>query len=205
MNCVTISLYGTVSAVGMSHLYYWFGRYIKTGFSNLIAQREKETDDEFRFQNRSRRLEKKAVLPHLTTPLSLGIETLDIIFNDKAVRDIDFPELEPCSECSNDILSFPLREFTRLRCGHIFHRSVLEKKLLLTVPKTCQFPDCGKNVDTLEQADAIGICFQYARFAIISIKWNFSYIQRDERKVYPIFTNYTDGRDRGYSNSTSQK
>ncbi|RGB40467.1 hypothetical protein C1646_753311 [Rhizophagus diaphanus] len=70
--------------------------------------------------------------------------------DDKAVRDIDFPELEPCSECNNDILTFPLREFTRLRCGHVFHRLCAEKKLMLNVPNPCPFPDCGKNVEITE-------------------------------------------------------
>ncbi|CAI2170679.1 4996_t:CDS:1, partial [Funneliformis geosporum] len=26
----------------------------------------------------------------------------------------------------------------------------IEKKLLLTMPNTCPFPDCGKNVDIIE-------------------------------------------------------
>ncbi|CAB4397780.1 unnamed protein product [Rhizophagus irregularis] len=59
--------------------------------------------------------------------------------NDKTVSGIDFPELEPCSECNNDILTFPFREFTRLRCGHIFHRLCAEKKLMLNVPNPCPF------------------------------------------------------------------
>ncbi|EXX79201.1 hypothetical protein RirG_007950 [Rhizophagus irregularis DAOM 197198w] len=54
-----------------------------------------------------------------------------VSLDDKTVSDIDFPELELCSECNNDILTFPLREFTRLRCGHIFHRLCAEKKLML--------------------------------------------------------------------------
>ncbi|CAB4480797.1 unnamed protein product [Rhizophagus irregularis] len=51
--------------------------------------------------------------------------------DDKTVSDIDFPELEPCSECNNDILTFPFREFIQLCCGHIFHRLCAEKKLML--------------------------------------------------------------------------
>ena len=31
-----------------------------------------------------------------------------------------------------------------------FHRICIEKKLLLTMPNTCPFPDCGKNVDIIE-------------------------------------------------------
>ncbi|GET56173.1 uncharacterized protein OCT59_019675 [Rhizophagus irregularis] len=69
--------------------------------------------------------------PSLVRYRNLGYNILKSL-DDKAVRDIDFPELEPCSECNNDILTFPLREFTRLRCGHIFHRLCAEKKLMLT-------------------------------------------------------------------------
>ncbi|PKY29463.1 hypothetical protein RhiirB3_530512 [Rhizophagus irregularis] len=61
--------------------------------------------------------------------------------DDKTVSDIDFPELEPCSECNNDILTFPFREFIQLCCGHIFHRLCAEKKLMLNVPNPCPFPD----------------------------------------------------------------
>src|SRR5688572_26806759 len=51
--------------------------------------------------------------------------------NDKAVRDIDFPELESCSECNNDILIFSLREFTRYAVCTFFIDSVLKKSLCL--------------------------------------------------------------------------
>ncbi|PKY54633.1 hypothetical protein RhiirA4_473549 [Rhizophagus irregularis] len=47
--------------------------------------------------------------------------TLGIILgvsNDKAVRDINFPELEPCSKCKND-LTFSLKAFTTLSCDMI--------------------------------------------------------------------------------------
>jgi len=87
--------------------------------------------------------------PSLVRYRNLGYNILKSL-DDKAVRDIDFPELEPCSECNNDILTFPLREFTRLRCGHIFHRLCAEKKLMLNVPNPCPFPDCGKNVEITE-------------------------------------------------------
>ena len=87
--------------------------------------------------------------PSLVRYRNLGYNILKSL-DDKAVRDIDFPELEPCSECNNDILTFPLREFTRLRCGHIFHRLCAEKKLMLNVPNPCPFPNCGKNVEITE-------------------------------------------------------
>ncbi|GET03042.1 hypothetical protein GLOIN_2v1769762 [Rhizophagus clarus] len=80
---------------------------------------------------------------------NLGYNILKSL-DDKAIRDIDFPELEPCSKCNNDILTFPLREFTHLRCGHIFHRICAEKKLMLNIPNPCPFPNCGRNVEITE-------------------------------------------------------
>ncbi|RGB27518.1 hypothetical protein C1646_718396, partial [Rhizophagus diaphanus] len=70
--------------------------------------------------------------------------------NDKAVRDIDFPEMEVCFKCNNDILTFPLKEFTRLHCRHIFYRLCTEKKLMLNIPNPCSFPNCRKNVETTD-------------------------------------------------------
>ncbi|CAB4494870.1 unnamed protein product [Rhizophagus irregularis] len=87
--------------------------------------------------------------PSLVRYRNLGYNILKSL-NDKAVRDIDFPEMEACSECNNNILTFPLREFTRLRCGHIFHRLCAEKKLMLNIPNPCPFLDCGKNVEITE-------------------------------------------------------
>jgi hypothetical protein len=87
--------------------------------------------------------------PSLVRYRNLGYNILKSL-DDKAVRDIDFPESEPCSECNDDILTFPLREFTWLRCGHLFHRLCAEEKLLLNIPNSCPFPNCGKNVEITE-------------------------------------------------------
>src|SRR5688572_13804547 len=69
---------------------------------------------------------------------------------DDILGDKEIPELEQCSECNNKILTRPLKAITILSCGHTFHRICIEKKLLLTMPNTCPFPDCGKNVDIIE-------------------------------------------------------
>jgi len=69
----------------------------------------------------------------------------DVILGEKEI-----PELDKCSECNNEILASPPKEFTVLSCGHLFHRICIEKKLALTEPNTCPFPDCGKNVDIIE-------------------------------------------------------
>ncbi|RGB30430.1 hypothetical protein C1646_765343 [Rhizophagus diaphanus] len=70
--------------------------------------------------------------------------------NDKAIRDIDFPELESYSKCNNDILTFPLIEFTQPYCRYIFHRLCAKKKLMLNILNPCPFPDCKKNVEITE-------------------------------------------------------
>src|SRR5256885_417816 len=70
---------------------------------------------------------------------------------DTIVGDKEIPELDQCLECNNEVLTHPSKAFTILSCGHIFHRICIEKKLLLTMPNTCPFPDCGKNVDIIEE------------------------------------------------------
>ncbi|CAG8687744.1 9332_t:CDS:2, partial [Racocetra fulgida] len=77
-------------------------------------------------------------------------------FKDGFIKCKKITELGPCSECGNDILISPLKAFTYLICGHLFHRLCIEKKLLLTVPNTCPFPGCGKNVEILDQANPLG-------------------------------------------------
>jgi flagellar hook-basal body complex protein FliE len=92
--------------------------------------------------------------PSLVNLRNLGYNILKSL-DDKTVRDIDFPELGPCSECGNDILMSPLKAFTYLKCGHFFHRLCIEKKLFLGTPSACPYPECGKNVDILEQTDIV--------------------------------------------------
>uniref|UniRef100_U9SLY4 RING-type domain-containing protein n=1 Tax=Rhizophagus irregularis (strain DAOM 181602 / DAOM 197198 / MUCL 43194) TaxID=747089 RepID=U9SLY4_RHIID len=64
---------------------------------------------------------------------------------DKAVGDNEFPELRKCTECGNEILSFPFKALTLLGCGHAFHRLCIEKKLL--------HAETGRGVDIIEGAD----------------------------------------------------
>ncbi|GES96327.1 hypothetical protein GLOIN_2v1769762 [Rhizophagus clarus] len=68
---------------------------------------------------------------------------------DDMVGDKEIPELESCSECTMNILSLPIKALTILSCGHIFHRSCIEKQLLHTKPSTCPSPDCKKNVNII--------------------------------------------------------
>ncbi|GBC19226.2 hypothetical protein GLOIN_2v1734374 [Rhizophagus irregularis DAOM 181602=DAOM 197198] len=94
--------------------------------------------------------------PSLVNLRNLGYNILKSL-EDKTVRDIDFPELGSCSECGNDILMSPLKAFSYLTCGHIFHRLCIEKKLFLGTPSACPAPNCGKSVDILDQADGLNI------------------------------------------------
>ena len=74
---------------------------------------------------------------------------------DDIVGDKEILELETCSECTNNILARPLKALTILSCGHIFHRSCVEKQLLFTKPGACPFPNCGKVVDIVVNPNSI--------------------------------------------------
>src|SRR5581483_3016396 len=94
--------------------------------------------------------------PSLVNLRNLGYNILKSL-EDKTVRNIDFPELDSCSECGNDILMSPLKAFSYLTCGHIFHRLCIKKKLFLGIPSACPAPNCRKSVEILNQADTLGI------------------------------------------------
>src|SRR5436189_280753 len=72
-------------------------------------------------------------------------------FNDDVVKNKKFTELPNCIECNKKIFSSPNKAFTTLVCGHVFHRICIEKKLLLTKPNGCPFPDCGTSVETITE------------------------------------------------------
>jgi len=74
---------------------------------------------------------------------------------DDTVKNKEIQELGQCTECTNNILSSPIKALTILSCGHIFHRPCIEKQLLHTKPSTCPFPDCGKNVDIIVDPNSI--------------------------------------------------
>ncbi|RIA87388.1 hypothetical protein C1645_827857 [Glomus cerebriforme] len=60
--------------------------------------------------------------------------------NDKTVGDIDFSELDLCSECGNDILMSPFKAFSYLTYEHIFHRLYIEKNFFLALQAHVQLP-----------------------------------------------------------------
>ncbi|CAG8701277.1 319_t:CDS:2, partial [Gigaspora rosea] len=71
-------------------------------------------------------------------------------FKDGIVKGIKITELEHCSVCKDEIITHPLKAFTTLSCGHVFHRICIEKELLLTMPNTCPFSGCSKEVEIIE-------------------------------------------------------
>ena len=102
----------------------------------------------------SRALRKKgktseSVNPSLDNHTKLAYNILKNL-EDDILGEKEIPELDKCLECNNEILASPPKAITILSCGHTFHRICIEKKLLLTMPNTCPFPDCGKNVDIIE-------------------------------------------------------
>ncbi|UZO24851.1 uncharacterized protein OCT59_017145 [Rhizophagus irregularis] len=68
--------------------------------------------------------------PSLVNLKNLGYNILKSL-DDETVGDIEFPELDSCSKCGNDIL--------------------------MSLSSACPASGCGKNVDILDQADALGI------------------------------------------------
>ncbi|PKB96903.1 hypothetical protein RhiirA5_434053 [Rhizophagus irregularis] len=68
---------------------------------------------------------------------------------DDTVKNKEIQELGQCTECTNNILSSPIKALTILTCRHIFHRPCIEKQLLHTKPSTCPFPDYRKNIDII--------------------------------------------------------
>ncbi|PKK57852.1 hypothetical protein RhiirC2_763758, partial [Rhizophagus irregularis] len=65
----------------------------------------------------------------LTNHRNLAYNILKYL-EDEMVRDKEISDLGPCSECTNDILTLPLKAYTVLSCGHLFHRFCIEKKLM---------------------------------------------------------------------------
>ncbi|RGB25082.1 hypothetical protein C1646_772230 [Rhizophagus diaphanus] len=98
----------------------------------------------------------------ITKPCKLSlINHKNIAYNilkyleDNMVKNKEIQELGQCTECTNNILSSPIKAFTILTCGHIFHRPCIEKQLLHTKPSTYPFPNCEKNVNIIVDPNSI--------------------------------------------------
>ncbi|CAJ0759647.1 23029_t:CDS:1, partial [Entrophospora sp. SA101] len=71
-------------------------------------------------------------------------------FKDPIVSGKDLSELN-CSEYDKKIILSPhIKSFTTLKCGHMFHRLCLEKKILLAYPNVCPYPNCNEKLDLIE-------------------------------------------------------
>ncbi|CAG8566990.1 16008_t:CDS:2, partial [Racocetra fulgida] len=89
--------------------------------------------------------------------LSLEILALNILKNlspEKIVSNINVPELNPCSLCSKELfLSIIKKPFTFLPCGHIYHRTCLEKSIINSI-EICPNINCSKSFELeLEDID----------------------------------------------------
>ncbi|CAB4434287.1 unnamed protein product [Rhizophagus irregularis] len=83
-------------------------------------------------------------------PNNLKIFAYNILksLGDDRVKDMKIPELGPCSECNNEILSLNLKPFTTLSCGHTYHRLCIENKILHNAASECSFSGYGKTIET---------------------------------------------------------
>ncbi|GBC10812.1 hypothetical protein RclHR1_09920010 [Rhizophagus clarus] len=84
----------------------------------------------------------------LTNHRNLAYNILKYLENEM-VKDKEILDLGPCFECTNDILILSLKAFTVLSCRHLFYRLCIEKKLMVTRPDVCPFPDCRKKIDII--------------------------------------------------------
>ncbi|GBB83719.1 hypothetical protein RclHR1_01040024 [Rhizophagus clarus] len=86
--------------------------------------------------------------PSLTNHRNLAYNILKYL-KDEMVRDKEILDLGPYSECTNDILTLPLKAFTIFSCGHLFYRLCIKKKFMITRPDMYPFPNCGMKVDII--------------------------------------------------------
>ncbi|CAG8773959.1 13308_t:CDS:1, partial [Ambispora leptoticha] len=74
---------------------------------------------------------------------SIKILALNILKQSDEIKfnDITIPEQKPCIRCKGKILSTPPTPITILTCGHVVHRTCVEKFLVNKPDPIC--PDCG--------------------------------------------------------------
>src|SRR6185369_9796087 len=67
---------------------------------------------------------------------------------------VSIPEMDLCSGCREEILATPPKSITILLCGHIFHRTCIEKDLSLTVTGVPKCPNfrCHKDVEVINHS-----------------------------------------------------
>ncbi|CAG8786600.1 1310_t:CDS:2 [Cetraspora pellucida] len=68
---------------------------------------------------------------------------------DSIVKGKKISNLSNCSECRKEIILFPLKAFTILSCGYVFHRLCIEKNFYLQF-QICLFSGYSKKVKIIE-------------------------------------------------------
>ncbi|CAG8789543.1 14290_t:CDS:1, partial [Cetraspora pellucida] len=78
---------------------------------------------------------------------------LNILKNDTPeviVKNVDIPELDPCSRCNKELFLYKIKKpFTILTCAHVFHRSCLEDY----VKDLLQCPKCAIEVEPIDYSE----------------------------------------------------
>ncbi|CAG8840408.1 44967_t:CDS:2, partial [Gigaspora margarita] len=76
--------------------------------------------------------------------------TLNILKNgslDVIAKDVEIPELDPCSKCNQELFLYELKKpFTILICGYIYYRSCLEDY----VKDLLQCPECAIEIESID-------------------------------------------------------
>ncbi|CAI2199197.1 17879_t:CDS:2, partial [Funneliformis geosporum] len=63
-------------------------------------------------------------------------------------KDIEVPELGPYSKCNNEILMLPIKAFTVLSCGHVFHREYDDGEEVESIPLRSTQPEQSTSVSS---------------------------------------------------------
>ncbi|CAG8788875.1 28422_t:CDS:1 [Gigaspora margarita] len=70
-------------------------------------------------------------------------------FSDVIAKDVEIPELDPCSKCNQELFLYKLKKpFTILTCGHIYYHSYLENY----VKDLLQCPKCAIEIEPIDYA-----------------------------------------------------
>jgi hypothetical protein len=68
---------------------------------------------------------------------------------------VEIPKLNPCKLCDKDILTFRFQEFTVLSCGHILHRTCLEKYIIRAETRFLTCPTCPTTIEIIREELAL--------------------------------------------------
>ncbi|RIB00531.1 hypothetical protein C2G38_2256643 [Gigaspora rosea] len=78
---------------------------------------------------------------------TLALNILKNSSPDVIAKDVEIPELDPCSRCKEELFLYEFKKpFTTLICGHIFHRRCLEDY----VKDLPQCPKCAIEIESID-------------------------------------------------------